>query len=217
MGFTLPTIQDHPLYPSVLSRLDSSPSTTLLDLGCGFGQNVRQLVLDGAPSTSVTGADLSSSLVDCGYDYFRDRGTLSTRFLVGNVLNPEDDFCKNAQGQYDFVWAAIFFHLWGWDKQLEASVTASKLLKPTPGSVLFGWQIGAKPAREFVREREGRRTIMYQHDEESLTRLWEEVGRKSGSTWRVKAMNDRPDWLNRTPVFMGEGVGRITFTVERVN
>ncbi|KAF2092408.1 hypothetical protein NA57DRAFT_50389 [Rhizodiscina lignyota] len=220
LGFTSPSIQNHPHYAYILSHLKSVPGTTLLDLGCGFGQNLRQLALDGVPTSALSGADLSPSLIKCGYEYFRDQDTLQATFITHDVLNPADEFSKNAQGTFDIVWAALFFHLWGWDQQLEASVAASKLLKPVPGSVLVGWQIGATPAREVIRQSKDSgselKWVMYQHDEASLTKMWEEVGRRTGTRWKVQAWYDVPSWLKDAPTFGGEGVGRTTFAIERL-
>lgn len=222
LGFTQPSIQNHPHYDEVLSRLNSKHAT-LLDLGCGFGQNLRQLVLDGTPASSITGADLSKGLIDCGHDYFKDRDTLKSEFIVGDVLSSESELSVQAAKRFDIVWAALFFHLWDWDRQLEVSVAASKLLKPVPGSMLIGWQIGATPARLFERPSTGSGTEyrkhmqMYQHDEKSLSNMWEEVGRRTGTQWKVEAKNDFPEEITRlATTFGGQGVGRITFTVERL-
>lgn len=205
-----------------MSRLKTE-QCTLLDLGCGFGQNLRQLTLDGAPTASITGADLSKGLIDCGYDYFQDRDSFKADFIVGDVLSADSDVSVQAAQRFDIVWAALFFHLWDWDRQLEVSVATSKLLKPVPGSMIIGWQIGATPARLFSRPSTGSGTEyrghsqMYQHDAESLSKMWDEVGKRTGTRWKVEAKNDLPAWLERMPgVFGQEGVGRITFTIQRL-
>ena len=58
MGFTLPKIQDHPLYSSILSRLQSSPQTRLLDLGCGYGP-IGLALARAIPMANVTGIDVN--------------------------------------------------------------------------------------------------------------------------------------------------------------
>jgi SAM-dependent methyltransferase len=204
-----------------MSQLKSESSGfALLDLGCGFGQNIRQLVLDGAAQSSLVGADLSQGLIDCGFDYFQDRDRLTSEFIVGDVLDEESAIARQAAARFDVVWAACFFHLWDWDKQLEASVAASKLLKPVSGSTVIGWQIGAEPARNFVRESTGQnpRYAMYQHDAASLSRLWDEVGLQTGTKWNVEAKNRIPDAVREVlgASFGGDGVGLITFTITRL-
>ncbi len=229
MGFAFPTIQLHPKYRDVLSRLQSSQAT-LLDLGCGVGQNIRQLTHDGAPPASLAGADLSAGLIECGYDYFLDRERLTSPFIVGDILDDADDdgaaaadgFCAAHRGRYDVVWAATFFHLWDWATQRRAMAAAARLLKPAPGSAIIGWQIGASPARELVRSRAGGAessllpASVYQHDEASLARMWEEIGASTGTRWRVDATNDVPAWLKSASAVMGGQRQRITFTIERM-
>jgi hypothetical protein len=36
---------------------------------------------------------------------------------------------------------------------------------------------------------------MYRHDEDSLKRLWEQVGEATETEWTVKAKNEVPVWM----------------------
>ncbi|CAI7596735.1 unnamed protein product [Penicillium manginii] len=47
------TLLTHPLYESILARLKYDHSAIYLDRGCCLGQDLRQLVLDGVPSSQL--------------------------------------------------------------------------------------------------------------------------------------------------------------------
>lgn len=215
----MPSIQDHPSYSELKVR--AKEGHKLLDLGCGFGQNMRKLVLDGAPPESIFGADLSQDLIDCGYDYFRDGASAKLTFFVGDILEEASPAYKHAEGQFDMIWTAMFFHLWNYSNQLRASIAVVKLLRPVAGSVLVGCQLGATPAVEISRNLVAQRaehSTMFRHDATSFTKMWEEVGRETGTKWKVDANNVQPEWMKN-----GDGLSTsdsrpdiITFTVTRL-
>ena len=62
------TLLTHPLYNAILQRLKSSDAS-YLDLGCCFGQDLRQLVNDGVPSERLVGLDIAEPLIERGYDF----------------------------------------------------------------------------------------------------------------------------------------------------
>jgi SAM-dependent methyltransferase len=115
----------------------------LLDLGCGIGQNIRKLILDGALARNISGGDLSTELIECGYEYFRDRDTLISKFYTFDILDPSPgDSFRKLEGFFDAICANMFFHLWDLPTQIQACIRTISLLKPHPGSVLIGCQIG---------------------------------------------------------------------------
>lgn len=193
----------------------------LLDVGCGYGQNVRKLVHDGAPSTNVFGTDLSGHLVECGFDYFLDRDRLGSNFLVCDMLNPESEIRKFSVGKFDVIFASYFFHVWGWDKQLEVMRGVAMLLKPSAGSLLIGFQVGAPGRPRELDEKYGEvgrlsRFQQFQHDEESFRAMWDEIERSTGTKWSVQAFRDFPSHLKPIDEEGLPGGCRITFTVRRL-
>jgi SAM-dependent methyltransferase len=152
---------------------------------------MRKLALDGAPPGTVFGADVSQGLIDCGYEYFNDSGGAPKfMFFVGDILNPEDPVYATVVGQFDIIWMAMVLHLWDYKTQLSASISTVKLLKPVPGSMVVGWQIGAKPAVEITRnlqEERKQHSTMFRHDEKSFEKMWDEVGEATGTRWKVEA------------------------------
>ncbi|KAL8695808.1 MAG: hypothetical protein Q9201_007954 [Fulgogasparrea decipioides] len=112
-------IQD--IYPEVLARLSRSrnalpasqpgeslepkkPPELFLDLGCCLGQDIRKLVVDGAASENLYGLDIEPHFIDLGYELFRDRRTLKSRFTIADLLTSEG--VENA----------------GWDKSQSSTV-----------------------------------------------------------------------------------------------
>jgi SAM-dependent methyltransferase len=200
----------HPLYNTIVSRTKNGDR--VLDLGCGLGQNMRKLVLDGAPRESVFGADVSEELVKCGTEYFRDGDTPFMCF-IGDILAQKEDAPNSldmAKGQFDIVYASMFYHLWSYPTQLRASIATVTLLKPQSGSVICGWQLGASPAVEIQRNLEESRkehTTMFRHDEGSFRELWEEVGRETASKWKVDVDFKAPPWTKSDGVEEGKSGG----------
>lgn len=131
-----------PLYPTILKRMIESKHT-LLDMGCCFAQDVRKLVSDGAPSENIYGAELRQEFIDLGYDLFRDRDTLKSKFLIGDVFDDSDESeFKQIEGGIDIIYAASFFHLFNWDDQVRVAELVVRLLRPVRGSIVFGRQRG---------------------------------------------------------------------------
>jgi SAM-dependent methyltransferase len=135
----------------VLSRLRSAvtPPSTLLDLGCCLGQDLRRLVCDGVPAERLIGVDLRPDFIEQGYELFRDRETLSAKFITADMLDDSpENLLRNLHNSVDIVHAASFLHLWDWDTQVKLCEGTVRLLRERPGSMVFGRQVGNVQARE---------------------------------------------------------------------
>lgn len=192
------SISRHPLYPILQKRLDSGQ--TLLDLGCCFGQDIRKLVADGAPAQNLIGCDLHQAFIDLGYDLFRDRDTLSSRFFEGDILAPQfddDDDNNNNHTQNpfhsllrktDIIHASLFFHLFTLSSQQLISKRLLTLLRPEPGSLILGRQTAnVNPGVYTHGSRHSSQPGMWRHDVQSWTKMWEQAGEEVGVQVRVKA------------------------------
>ncbi len=175
-------ITNAPEYPSVLARLKAGE--TLLDVGTCFGHILRQLAVDGAPAANLTGTDLRPEFVDLGYELFRDRDSFAARFVTGDILDPGDPGLASLDGKFDIVHAASFFHLFGWDDQVKVGERVVRFFKPGAKALLLGRQVGNfhPPTLQEYREKGETR---YQHNVESLQQLWDVVGEKTGTKWKV--------------------------------
>jgi hypothetical protein len=169
-------------YPEVLSRLKSGQR--YLDLGCCFGQEIRQLVFDGVPSENLYASDVCLDFWNLGYELFLDKDKLKATFIPGDVFDPESAL-KQLDGKVDILHAASFFHLFGYEQQVEVAKRVVKLLRPVPGSLILGRQVGSAKPGVMVRPQSGR--TMFRHDERTWTEMWEKVGEELGVKFEVDA------------------------------
>jgi SAM-dependent methyltransferase len=197
-------IDDCDEYNEVVERLRRGQK--LLDMACCFGQTIRQLVADGAPSENVYGCDLQPEFIDLGYKLFKDRDSLRTKFLVADIFDPASPL-QGLQGEVDVIYAGSFFHLWGLQQQKEVSRAVASLLRPNLGSMILGRQMGSVEAFEIA----SATGTMFRHNVDSFKKLWKEIGDDMGVTFSVEARLLELQEGN----FMGDDTKRIYFTIRR--
>ncbi|PTB39092.1 uncharacterized protein TrAFT101_008107 [Trichoderma asperellum] len=169
------------LRDSAASGAESSYPEALLDIGCCVGQLLRKLVHDGIDPTRLFGTDLHPEFISIGAELFRDEGCGLT-FAAGDMLDPRDEDLNILDGKITLVHAGNFFHLFTWEEQVVIGMRIVRFLHPgTIDAIIFGRQIGSHNPRE---RQGGRKSFL--HNEESLQRLWNEVGVKTGTRWRVQ-------------------------------
>jgi SAM-dependent methyltransferase len=167
-------------YDEIVERLRKGQK--LLDMACCFGQTIRQLANGGAPSENIYGCDLQPDFIDLGYSLFKDREKLKTKFLVADIFDSQSALTE-VKGQIDMVYAGSFFHLWGYEKQVEVSKAVVALLRQQPGSMILGRQVGATEPLEKI----GPTGTMYQHNVESFKKMWKDIGDDLGIKFNVEA------------------------------
>jgi SAM-dependent methyltransferase len=191
-------------YDEVVQRLCKGQK--LLDMACCFGQTIRQLVKDGAPSDSIYGCDLQPDFIELGYKLFKDRDKLHAKFLVADIFDPSSRL-QDLRGQIDMIYTGSFFHLWGLQQQKEVSRAVASLLRPQSGSMILGRQMGSVDAFE----RTSATGTMFRHNVDSFRKLWKEVGDDLGVVFIVEA---RLEKLNQDH-FKGDDSKRIYFSIRR--
>ena len=186
---------------------------TLLDLGCCFAQDIRKLVYDGVPSDHLYACDLEQSFLDLSYDLFKDKDTLEAHLFEANAFD-EGGALDDLQAKIDIVHASSFLHLFGWDDQLKLCKRIIKVLKPRKGSLIFGRQTGNLKGQEVPGGScvGDSNAVVWRHDVESFTKLWEVAGRETETKWKTWGELDGtgiPNWGE-------EGFRWFRFEVERV-
>ncbi|KAK0611622.1 hypothetical protein B0T14DRAFT_390477, partial [Immersiella caudata] len=170
-----------PIYPSLLARVKAG--AVFLDAACCVGQVLRQLAYDGAPERNLKGFDLRRDFIELGYELFKDRGTFEGEFFTGDVFAKGGEQGKGLEGldgKVDIVHAAAFFHLFGWEEQVELGVRLVRFFrKGGEDQVVVGRQVG--------REEGGVEGGRYLHDGGSLQRLWDVIGERTGTRWKVES------------------------------
>lgn len=172
-----------PYYPTVLERLKTGEEN-FLDLGCCFGQELRKLVADGAPPENLYGADLNPEFFDLGYKLFRDKDTLTSKFIAADIFDPGSEL-HELDGKIDVLYAGSILHLFSYEGQIDACKAIVKLLRDKKDSVLLGRQVGAAKAGEDV-HRTNKDQTMFRHNPDSFRKMREEVGKLTNTEWRVE-------------------------------
>ncbi|KAK5995205.1 Asnovolin E/Chermesin D methyltransferase nvfJ [Cladobotryum mycophilum] len=201
-----------PCYLQVLFRLSLSRSRdAFLDLGCGFGQALRQLRADGIDGSQLFGLDSDSGLIMAGYDLFQDRNTLGATFFVGDIIDPEDQHLHDLDGKVTIIHAGSFFHLFTWTEQLFIGKRIVDFLKPgTQNALIYGRHAGAPSPRNVAADG----SSPYLHNQSSFQRLWDEVGQLTKTKWKVEVEHASVD-ASQLPAFQTD-VQAISFTVYQI-
>lgn len=189
------------------------PGAAYLDIGCCFGQDLRRLAHDGVPSENLTGVDIAGALMEHGYELFRDRETLRSRFTVADVFRGDSDPSwadLRARGA-DVVHCSAFFHLFTLAEQRTAAKHIARLVRP--GGVVVGRQIGSVAPGDVAAIQEG--SSSYRHDVETFAALWDQAGEATGTRWKVEGTMDMVGINTSSPV-EDENSRRLLFTVTRV-
>ncbi|KAI1855077.1 hypothetical protein JX265_012265 [Neoarthrinium moseri] len=213
--FTNLTLITHSLYDRIVSRLMTTDDATYLDVGCCFGQDMRQLVQDGVPSARLTGLDVAGPLMELGYEFFLDRETLQSRFVVTDVFQGPAQGAVwtelEERGGADVMHCSAFFHLFTLERQIAAAEQLSRLVKK--GGIIVGRQMGSVKPGDVPAIQDG--SVSYRHNVETFNAMWREVGEATSTRWEVEGTMDMIGINPNSPV-EDENSRRLLFTVSRV-
>lgn len=174
------------LEQSFLPRLRQG--ARLLDVGCGFGQDLRFLIFEyGIDSSQLYGTDIEAGLLELGYDLFCDRDKTKATYFAADLLDPAKSAAfTDMTGTLDLIQASQFFHCWDWKEQV---IVASNVvaLSAGPGATISGTQVGSKDAATYeILKSCAVSGFHYRHSADSWKRFWEEVGDETGTQWDVQ-------------------------------
>ncbi len=172
------------IYQEVLERVKGGDK--FLDLACCFGQEIRKLVFDGAPSANTYGSDLWGDYFPVSYELFKDKDRLQTTFIAADVLDDASPLTELA-GQMNIIYTGDFFHLFNLETQEKVASRIVQLLAPQPGSLLIGRQSGGDVPGEHSRAGDTSGRTHFRHNPQSWQELWDRVGERTGSRWSVEA------------------------------
>lgn len=179
------------IYQEVLERIKHGEK--FLDLSCCFGQEIRKLVFDGAPSVNTYGSDLWGDFLSIGYELFKDKDRLKTTFIAADVFDDSSPLTTLA-GRMNIIYTGAFFHLFNLEDQEKIALRIIQLLVPQPGSLITGRQSGNKNPGEYSRSSDKNARKHFRHNAQSWTELWDRVGKKTGSKWLVEADLSSPEF-----------------------
>lgn len=184
----------------MLSRLTSwRSSDVLLDLGCGVGQSLRQFSYDGVHASKLIGLDINPTLIEIGFELFRDRHRTPAGFVVGNMMDDVDEGLEKIDGRISIVHASNFWHLFNWTQQLAMAVRLVRFFKiGEKRAMIYGRQVGTHKAGSQLKS-----ASSFLHDQKTFQRLWDDVGALTDTRWRVE-MEFLGERLAQIPGFNGE-------------
>lgn len=119
-----------------------------------------------------------------GYDLFQDKDKLNSRFITADIFDDQSTLFSEFTGRLDIILASNFFHLWEWDKQIDAAKQTVKLLTDRPGSMIFGTQLGSRPARNLVWSHVNR--MVFVQSAATWKQLWSIVSKDTGIQLEVE-------------------------------
>lgn len=206
------TLLSHPLYPDILKRLRNNVQSVYIDLGCCFGQDMRQLIVDGVPSTQLIGVDIAAPLLELGYELFKDRDTLKSQFFIADVFAGGTAWNVLEEKKADIIHCSAFLHLFPLPQQTVAATNISRLVRPN--GIIVGRQAGSiKPGEYRGTKEEG---TTFRHDVGSFQQMWDEVGLATDTEWKVTGSLDRVGMVERNTAIEDENSRRLLFTVTRL-
>lgn len=192
------------LYARLLSTLKAAPAPPgplFLDVGACLGQDVRKLIHDGAPASSVAGAELSATFIRLGYELFRDspEDVVMVQADILASLGREAEGEEGAaasplaqfRGRLRVVQLGMILHLFTWEEQLIAFENAIALLRDEPGVLIIGQATGNLDG--VVTQTltvGGANKGTCKHNVESFKRLIKDVEARTGTQWAVQAELD---------------------------
>lgn len=165
-------------------------------MGCGLGQNIRQLLYAGVPALKIGAMEMPRALFDVGLQLFRDIfSQLSPNLLVADLIKGDTQrFARTAT----ILHVANLFPLFDWRNQLIVAHNLTKFLQAQVEGedekriFIFGSQVGSLTPgeREAGQEWEER----YLHNQESFQRLWDTMYWVTGWQWKVEVemLGNRP-------------------------
>ncbi|BDA47220.1 probableBRG0 Methyltransferase adrK [Coccomyxa sp. Obi] len=175
--FLHPRITGHEFYAQALDTIKSAPDSIFLDIGCCFGQDTRQLILDGVPAQSVTATDITPDYWEFGKYLFMDRDTLAVQSAFGSFTDPEFTAATgplgHLSGRVAFAWAGAVLHVLSAEDVRAFATHVHAVL--APGGVWFGTCVGSEPPGDWAPTPNGKGR-RYLHSPSSLQSLLEHIG-----------------------------------------
>ena len=186
MSYLNPRAQEFSVYQNLLQHYRSKQSIKVADIGCCFGQDTRQLILDGIPPSSIYSIDIHDGYWKAGLDLFED--TLKPNGPISQVntcfhdmtlplydinsieSNQTDIFFES----FDFIILMAVLHTISIQQQNLLLNRIHKMLKSHQG-IIMGSCVGANDPGKWYLTPDGKNE-RYLHSRSSLYDLMLQIG-----------------------------------------
>nr|UOK93806.1 atlF [Penicillium chrysogenum] len=119
------SIASSPLYPELLRRTKGGEK--LLDLGCAFGQELRRLIYDGAPCSSLYGSDIRPEFLELGCDLFLDHDNMSDQLIGADITDDKSELVVRLKGELDMPGSLIVCRIMACRDQSAINATLGRM------------------------------------------------------------------------------------------
>ncbi|KAI0823141.1 hypothetical protein BC628DRAFT_1316638 [Trametes gibbosa] len=205
-----------PGYDYLLKLGREREGAILLDIGCCFGNDVRNAAANGYPTKQIVASDLHGDYWTLGHKLYRStEKSFPARFVAGDAFNPSHlaifppvysagsepspelstlTSLNPLHGHVAAIHASSLFHLFNEEEQAHLARALAGLLSPLPGSMVIGTHYGAseKGLRTDAVQPSGGASApggsltVFCHSPESWVELWDGEVFKRG-TVKVEA------------------------------
>ncbi|KAF8520668.1 hypothetical protein JB92DRAFT_2894244 [Gautieria morchelliformis] len=205
--FTTVAVTQVPFYNEVIKQGRRRPDALLLEIGVGFGNDVRKVVDDGYPVQNIVVSDINPQLWEIGHRLFRsDSRSFPVKFVQGDIFDeralsthtqpspyrPDLRMLRNLTpltGHVTAISLQMVFHLFDLNRQTILARRLAHILSPSPGSLIVGRQMGSATPREILLHGNPH----YVHNAESWERMWSKVYPRGSVEYRSVLQDLPPD------------------------
>jgi SAM-dependent methyltransferase len=154
-----------------------------MDVGCGIGQELRQLAAEGVQTANLYGLDINASNISTGYTLFKDSKALNALFLTTNILDAAPgSFQSQLTHKMDILWTSNMIHLLPLDQQINAFTNILALMRRTPNSLIAGRTRAAEVSGLYVDESG---VLGWWHDVASFKKMFHDAADRVGEKWET--------------------------------
>ncbi|KAF8520803.1 hypothetical protein BU17DRAFT_46301 [Hysterangium stoloniferum] len=228
-SFTQLAVTEYSLYNDIIRHGRTQPEALLLEIGVGFGNDIRKMVADGYPIHKIVLTDISAPLWDIGHRLFCSSArTFPVKFIQADIfdhnalsphvppppIRPDIRYIQTLtplKGYATTITLQMVFHLWDLKLQIQLARRIAALLSPIRGSVVVGRQMGDKHARTLMISKKPH----YLHNPESWERMWAVVFPPGSVEYRTSLI-DLPPRLQAASAGMLGVTQFLTWSIRRL-
>lgn len=173
--FITPKMPRYPLYKEMLENLKATEKDDkILDVGCCFGQDIRNLLLDGVPSNKIVALDVHDGYWNLSKELFGDKDKISDiKFVTCDLTSTR---IESFESYFKYITLTSVLHVL--DKEGIENVLKNVFFMLKAGGIAMGFNSGHKSEATLCEDRmtpDGKKH-RFLHCPDSLKHLLTEIG-----------------------------------------